>query len=196
MALEDILETIRAESRQSAATVVAEAEARAEETRSAARHDAAQEEERLATSLDDRARVERRRRLSRARLEAAARRREAREHVYREAVSLVEERIAALRGSPQYREILTGLFDEAIAVLSDADAIHVDPGDADLVRAFLAERGADLALETEAMPLGGLRLTAARHAVDNTFASRIGRADGYLRDVAGATMPELRGVSA
>lgn len=196
MALEDILETIRAESRQSAAAVVAEAEARAEETRSAARDEAAREEERLATSLDDRARLERRRRLSRARLEAAARRREAREQIYREALSRVEERIAALRGSPHYREILADLYDEAIAVLPDADAVHVDPGDTELVRAFLAERGTDLALETEALPLGGLRLTAARHAVDNTFASRIDRADGYLRDVAGTAMPELRGGSA
>jgi vacuolar-type H+-ATPase subunit E/Vma4 len=196
MALEDILETIRAESRRSATAVLAEAEAKAEETRAAARHDAAREEERLAASLDDRARVERRRRLSRARLEAAARRREAREQVYREAVSRVEERLRALRGSPQYRKILADLYDEAIAVLPDAEAVHVDPGDADLVGDILAERRAGLALETEEMPLGGLRLTAARQAVDNSFASRIDRADGYLRDVAGSAMPELRGMSA
>lgn len=196
MALEDILETIRAESRQSAAAVVAEAEARAQESRSAARHYAAQEEKLEAASFDDRAQVERRRRLSRARLEAAARRREAREQVYREALSRVEERLRALRGSPHYREILADLYDEAIAVLPEAEAIRVDTGDADLIRAILADRRADLAIETEAMPLGGLRLTAARQAVDNSMASRLDRADGYLRDVAGSAMPELRGASA
>lgn len=196
MALEDILETIRSESRQSAAAVVAEAEARAEEIRAAARSDAATEEERLASSLDDRARVERRRRLSRARLQAAARRREAREQVYREALSRVEQRLRALHASPQYRGILADLYDEAIAVLPEADTVHVDPGDVDLIRAIVADRGDELEVETEEMPLGGLRLTAARHAVDNSMASRLDRADGYLRDVAGAEIPELRGVSA
>lgn len=196
MALEDILEAIRSESRQSAAAVVAEAEARAEEIQAVARRDAATEEARLASSLDDRARVERRRRLSHARLHAAARRREAREQVYQDALSRVEERLRAVRGSPRYRGVLAGLYDEAVAVLSEADAVHVDPGDVDLVRAIMADRGDDLEIETEEMPLGGLRLTAARHAVDNSMASRLDRADGYLRDVAGAEIPELRGVPA
>ncbi|HSJ35494.1 MAG TPA: V-type ATP synthase subunit E [Acidimicrobiia bacterium] len=193
MALEDILETIRADSRATVDSILAEAEKAAGEIREAARVEAAREETRLAASLDDRARMESRRRVSRARLEGAALRREARERVYGQARAGLRERLETLRSSSHYREILSDLYEEALAVLPAAEAVRVDPADLELIRAIISEHPGSPRVEGEEMPLGGLTLVAEKQAVDNTIESRLERADGYLRDVAGTVVPGLRG---
>lgn len=193
MALEDILKTIRGDSRETVDSVLAEAEKTAGEILAAARAEAAREEARLAASLDDRARMESRRRVSRARLEAAALRREAREEVYGRARAALLDRLETLRASSRYREILSDLYEEAIAVLPDAEAVRVDSDDLELIRAIISEHPGSPRVESDEVPLGGLTLVAEKQAVDNTMASRLERADGYLRDVAGAVVPGLRG---
>jgi len=193
MALEDILETIRADSRATVDSILAEAERASGEIREAARVEAAREQARLAASLDDRARMESRRRVSRARMEAAALRREARERVYTQARAGLRERLETVRSSAHYREILSDLYEEAIAVLPAAEAVRVDPADLELIRAIISEHAGSPRVEGVEMPLGGLTLVAEKQTVDNTMASRLERADGYLRDVAGTVVPGLRG---
>src|SRR5690606_16877745 len=151
------------------------------------------EQARLAASLDDRARMESRRRVSRARMEAAALRREARERVYTQARAGLRERLETVRSSAHYREILSDLYEEAIAVLPAAEAVRVDPADLELIRAIISEHAGSPRVEGVEMPLGGLTLVAEKQTVDNTMASRLERADGYLRDVAGTVVPGLRG---
>lgn len=193
MALEDILETIRSESEQTVARILGEAETEAERLRQEAREEARREEQRRSGSLDDRARLERSRILSRAHLEASARRRAAREDIFQDAVGGVEQRLIALRSTPRYEAVLASLLDEALAVLPAATTARVDSADVGIIGRLLAAR--ELLIDTEAsdMPMGGVMISADGRAVDNSLESRLGRADGYLRHVAGEVMPDLRG---
>jgi len=192
MALSDILDAIRAESQETATGILAAAEAEAARLLDQAREEASREERRLAASKDEQARLERSRIISRAHLEAAQKRRAAREQVYLLALDGVVQRIEALRASPEYRAVLATLFDEAIAVLPSPAAVRVDPADVELVGAILAARDIDLAIEPEVAPLGGILVVAEGRTVDNTLRSRLERADEHLRYVAGELIPGLR----
>jgi vacuolar-type H+-ATPase subunit E/Vma4 len=195
LALEEILGTIRAESEKTVSDIVASARAEAEEVLDRAARRAEDERHRLAGSLDDRARQERSRIISRAHLETAKERRAARENVYQAALERVQGRLREIRASPEYEEILGSLLDEAMAVLPNAHAIRVDPGDIDLVRSLLGSRDLDLDIEADETPLGGLKLLAEGRDVDNTLATRLRRADTHLRYIAGELVPALRGVT-
>jgi V/A-type H+-transporting ATPase subunit E len=193
MALGDILGTIRAESRASVLEILASAEAEANRILARAREEAAGEEQRLATSRDDQARLERSRIISRAHLEAARERRGAREEVYLAAVEGVTHRIESLRASPEYEEVFARLLDEAIAVLPEATAIRVDPADAELASRIVAAQDLDVLVEHEESPLGGVVVVAVGRAVDNNLRSRLDRADEHLRFTAGELIPGVRG---
>lgn len=193
MALSDILETIRAESSETASEALASAEAEVERLLTHAREEAASEEQRLAGSQDDRARLERSRIMSRAHLEAARERRAARERIYLTARDGVAERIESLRASSEYEEVLAGLLTEAMAVLPTANAVRVDPADLEMMEGILEARDLDLLIEPRESPLGGVAVTAEGRAVDNTLRSRLDRADEHLRFIAGAMIPDLRG---
>lgn len=193
MALPDILETIRAESEETASRLVGEAEAEAEELLARARAEAGSEEQRLGGSFDERIRLERARILSRSHLDAARARRVAREDVYGRAIDEVTARLADKRASDDYRELLGSLLDEAVVILPEATEIRVDPGDVPTIERLLDSRSLDLTVETEETPLGGLVLAAPGRTVDNTLATRLTRADRQLRFVAGEIIPELRG---
>lgn len=192
MALSDILDAIRAESEQTATGVLTAAEAEASRLLERAREEASREKRRLTASKDEQARLERSRIISRAHLEAAQKRRAAREQVYLLALDGVAQRIEALRSSPEYREVLTTLFDEAIAVLPSPIAVRADPVDVEVVRAILAARDLDLEIEIEVTPLGGVLIVAEGRTVDNTLRSRLDRADEHLRYIAGDLIPGLR----
>lgn len=195
MGLPEILETIRAQSEETAAGIVADAETEAQGVLSRARTEANSEERRLAGSLDDRIRLEQARILSRSLLEAARARRAAREDVYRRVIEAVTERLAELRSSDRYHQLLGSLLDEAMATMPGATTLEIDPSDRVVVDGVISTRNLDITIETEEMPLGGLVLRAPGRTVDNTLATRLSRADNHLRFVAGEMIPELRGGS-
>lgn len=195
MGLPEILETIRAQSEETAAGIVADAETEAQGVLSRARTEANFEERRLAGSLDDRIRLEQARILSRSLLEAARARRAAREDVYRRVIEAVTERLAELRSSDRYHQLLGSLLDEAMATMPGATTLEIDPSDRVVVDGVISTRNLDITIETEEMPLGGLVLRAPGRTVDNTLATRLSRADNHLRFVAGEMIPELRGGS-
>ncbi len=193
MALEDILEAIRAESERAAAEILATAEAGANVLLERARDEAKREEQRLSSSLDDQARLERSRIVSRAHLEAATERRDAREQAYRAAREGATRQIEALRSSSQYEKVLADLLDEALAVLPGATVVRVNPTDVATVERLLADKDLDIRIEPDALPLGGVVAAAEGRSVDNSLRSRLDRADEHLRYVAGELAPGLRG---
>ncbi|MEA1904141.1 MAG: V-type ATP synthase subunit E [Actinomycetota bacterium] len=193
MALSDILETIRAESRDTASGVLASAEAEADRLLGLAGEQAAKEERRLAASLDDKARLERSRIMSRAHLEAAQERRTSREKVYLAALEGVARHLGSVRSSPEYENVLASLLDEAIAVLPDATTVRVDPTDVAITERALTARGLELLIEPEESALGGVVVTAEGRAVDNSLQTRLDRADEHFRYIAGELIPDLRG---
>lgn len=193
MALSDILEAIDADSRETAARIIYEAGGEVDRILTVAREEAAAEEQRLAASLDDQARLERSRVMSRAHLEAARDRRADREGVYRSALEGVRLRIEALRRSPEYRDVLISLIEEAIAVLPEATTVVADPDDVGLVETLVEEWGLNVRVEARECPLGGVVVGAKGRSVDNTLNSRLRRADEHLRFIAGELIPSLRG---
>ena len=193
MALSDILEVIRTQSDDTAEQALDEARIEAKKILDRAAAQSAAEEERLAASLDDQARLVRSQVMSRAHLETTRRRRAARERVFSNAVQAVTERVEDLRRSEQYEEVLASLLDEAIAILPDATTVAVDPADVEMTTSLLSTRTLDAAIEERACPLGGVVLGRAGRSVDNTLLTRIDRADEHLRFLAGEMLPELRG---
>lgn len=193
MALEDILETIRAESEESASALIASAESAARKVLQRASEEAEQERQRLAASLDDRARLQRSQLISRAHLEAARERRAARESVYQTAVDRVVQRIRELRASSDYEDVLGALLDEAMAVLPNPTGVRVDPEDTEVVQRILATRQLDLEIQPREASLGGVEIVGERRAVDNRLETRLERADEHLRFIAGELVPGLRG---
>jgi vacuolar-type H+-ATPase subunit E/Vma4 len=195
LALDEILETIRAESEKTTSAVLDSADAEASQVIDRATTRAEDERRRLASSLDDRARQERSRIISRAHLETAKQRRAAREEVYQAALEAVRQRLLEIRTSPEYEEILGALLDEAMAVLPGATVVRVDPRDVDVVKGLLASRGLNLDIDAEEIPLGGLKLITEGRDVDNSLAARLRRADTHLRYIAGELVPALRGAT-
>lgn len=193
MALSDILEAIHADSRETESRVISEAQAEVDRILLGAREDAAAEERRQAASLDDQIRLEQSRIMSRAHLEAARERRTLREEVYLDVLGRVRLRIETLRDSPDYREVLADLLDEAMAVLPEATTVVVDPVDVDVVRTLVESRRLDVDVEPGECLLGGVVVVAEGCSVDNTLHSRLQRADEHLRFIAGELIPALRG---
>lgn len=194
MALDEILETIRAEADEAAAVIVDDARAQARQLLARATTKAGDERRKSSAALDDRARLERSRILSRAHLETARERRAAREKVYQQILDSVRTRLAEVRASPDYGEILRSLLDEATAVLPNPEAVVVDPRDVGIAEGLLASRGLRLRIETSETPLGGVKVIAGGRDVDNTLATRLLRADPRLRLVAGELLAGLRAV--
>jgi V/A-type H+-transporting ATPase subunit E len=193
MALENILEAIRAESDRTAAEILADAEAGANRLLERASEEAEREEQQLSTSLDDQARLERSRIVSRAHVEAATERREAREQAYLAARDGATRQVEALRSSPEYEKVLADLLDEALAVLPGVTVVRVDPTDVPMAERLLTDRDLEIHIEPEAFALGGVVVAAEGRSVDNSVRSRLDRADEHLRFIAGELAPGLRG---
>lgn len=195
MALSDILETIRSEAEDTVSAILAAAEAEADRITARAEEEAAAEEQRLSTSLDDRARLERSRIMSRAHLEVARERRAAREGVFKEALDRAVTKITKLRTTTEYEDVMASLLDEALAVLPEPSVARVDSADVELMQRVLSARDLVLEIEVQEVPLGGVAIVADRRSVDNRFISRIHRADRHLRYLAGEMIPDLRGIT-
>jgi vacuolar-type H+-ATPase subunit E/Vma4 len=119
-----------------------------------------------------------RRITSRAHLDAARARREARESIYRQAKERAAEKLERLRSRPEYREILASLLAEGMAVLPEAKVAQV---------------GSTAQVEPGEVAGGGVVLAADGVIVHNDLTSRLERADQHLRYIAADLFPELRG---
>ena len=192
MALDDILRSIRAgadaEVRELEATCMAEVAAivaRAEADATAVEQDAA-------TSLQRGTEREASRLIDRARLEARRAALDAVEVAYQERIDALRVRLGTIRDSDAYPLILAGLLDEALVVIPTARRVSVDPADLELARALLAERDlADVAVEPTLACDGGLELSTDHdRIVRNTFESRLEQADGRLRQLVAARLPD------
>lgn len=192
MALDDILRSIRAG---------ADAEVRQLEAAGAneiaaivARADAeGLEAEREATMSRDRgADREAIRIVDRARLEARREALSAVEVAYQESLDALRARLGTIRGTDAYPRIVAHLLGEALRVLPLATRASVDPADIELATDLLVQRGRDeIAVEPTLSCAGGLDLSADHErTVRNTFESRLERADGRLRGLVAAHLPD------
>ncbi|HEY7467945.1 MAG TPA: V-type ATP synthase subunit E [Acidimicrobiia bacterium] len=193
MALEDILAAIDNEAETEASRIIGEAEQRARVLLDQVRAEAEAEADRLSHGKDEAAAVAVRRITSRAHLDAARARRAARESIYRQARDRVAEKLKDLRTRPDYREVLRGLLEEALAVAPDAKVARVGEEDVDLARDLLNGIRAETQVEPGDVTWGGVVLIADGQMVYNDLGSRLDRADHHLRFIAADMFPELRG---
>jgi vacuolar-type H+-ATPase subunit E/Vma4 len=192
MALDDILRSIRA----GADAEVAELEAACAKEVAAivaqADDEAIRAEQDAATSRDRAAEREATRIVDRARLEA---RREALgsvEVAYQESLDAMRGRLGTIRKTDAYPGIFARLLDEALGVIPRARRLSVDPADAELAQALLTDRGLHhIDVEPTTACAGGLDLSTDHdRTVRNTFESRLERADGRLRRLVAARLPD------
>ncbi len=73
------------------------------------------------------------------------------------------------------------------------DTVRVEPRDEALARELLSERGIDAPIEPLDGGWGGVEVEAEGTRVRNDLASRLERAEGHLRHLAGELHPPLRG---
>lgn len=180
MALNDILDAIRAESDSEIRAVEAAAEKEVATLLDAARRDAGSEEERLAHSRDAAAQRHFDRIVNRARLEADRSYRAAIEALYLEAREATSAALRELRGGPRYRAVLTQFIDEARAALPEATTLRVHPEDEEYISEVTAHAG--FQIEADLGDTGGVQLAdESGRVAHNTFDSRLERADGALR---------------
>lgn len=197
MALEDILDAIRAETDGEIARIRVESDAAVATIAARAREEAADVERTAAASMDDQAAHERERITNRARLEADRDLRAATEEIYLGLRSEVASRLGFARESPGYPALVSRLFDECRSILPEARTIRVDPDDEDVARGILEAGGSDgFVVDPSLASLGGVELvTGDGRRVDNTLDSRMERGERHLRSLALEMMPELRGGS-
>jgi vacuolar-type H+-ATPase subunit E/Vma4 len=192
MALDDILRSIRAgadaevhELEAACTNEVAAIVARAETEAIAAEQDAATSRRRGAER--DASRI-----IDRARLEARRVALDAVEVAYQESLDAVRIRLGTVRTTGVYPLIFARLLDEALAVIPGAQRVSVDPADVELAHTLLAERQLPhIAVEPMLTCAGGLDVaTDHDRTVRNTFESRLEQADGRLRRLVAAQLPD------
>lgn len=196
MALPDILAAIDAEADEEIARVAAEAEEQVREIRRQSRDEAMQAERDASNALGDEPDRRRAQIVNRARLVVERRISAAVEDLYQEMMAEVGRRLGAVRRRPEYPDLFHRLFDECRAVLPDGRVVRVDPDDEVLCRDVLASTAGDgFIIDATLESVGGLELTTTdgRRSVQNTFESRMSRADRALRSLAAARVPALGG---
>jgi vacuolar-type H+-ATPase subunit E/Vma4 len=192
MAVEDILAAIESEAAAESSRIIAEAERRASALLEEARAGAEVEIDRLARGRDEAAAVAVRRITSRAHLDAARVRREARESIYRQAKEQAAAKLGRL--SPlEYRKVLSSLLTEGLAALPEAKVARVGAEDVELASDLLREIGSTAEVESGDVAGGGVVLLADGVVVHNDLPGRLERADHHLRYIAADLFPELRG---
>jgi V/A-type H+-transporting ATPase subunit E len=193
MSLETVVEDIREEAREEAATIRNEGEARAEEIVSEAEADAEAIREEAREEAERQIEREREQAVSSATLEAKQDRLEARRDALQDVRAAVEERIAEMDG--ERREALTrALLADAAREFEGDDAVSVSCRAADealvgdLVAAF---DGFSVAGEVDC--LGGVVVESesSRVRVDNTFDSVLDDVwEDSLKDVSDRLFPD------
>lgn len=194
MPLADILEAIRKEADAEIERIETEASEQVAGIRRRVEDEAAAEEESRARGRDEAAERERARIVNQAGLEQERRLRQVREEMYLEAHGRMEKRLAGIRDGDGYRQVVASLLEEARGALPAASRVTVAAADQDLVSSLVAERNEEFDVGVGEIELGGLRLeTDDGRVVDNTFESRIRKADPHLRQLAWRLVPALEG---
>lgn len=161
------IERIRAEARDRAATILKDAQDRAE------------------ALLDSRTRAlqsQRQAGLVRARsaaeLELSASRLKAGEHGMAQVYGLVEGHLQEVIQAPEYREILARLIWQAREAIPNADVVEVNPADVMVARELVT----DLPVRENAGIVGGVRVLSngGKSGITNTLAGRLERVKGEL----------------
>jgi len=190
MALSDLLAGLKAEAAAEDARL--DAETRAEATRiDRQAHDEARilKEEAL-RAVEDELREAAEARRVRARLDAAAAVRQAREDAFREFLAEVRRRLDAIRESPSYPSVLRALLHEGLAALPAAGLLRVDPRDERAAADLLAELGAEVEIAGSLETAGGVELARGEdRIVRNTVEERFANAEPALRLLFGRIEP-------
>jgi len=193
MALDDILAAIRDETEQQIEVLGAEAQARVATILDRARAESADVETRETHARDRLAQRDADRTINQARLVVDRRLRETRENIYREANQATAARLAALRDSSDYPDLLGRLLDESRAALPRGTTVRIDAADAAVMEQLLRQRGAASSVVADLQTMGGLELdTGDGRRVANTLETRLARAEPQLRSLAGSMIPDLR----
>ena len=189
MALEDILAAIRSAAEAEIARIEADATAEVSsiEDEAAVRAAAAYAQGR--TSRDAAAARDADRIVNHARLEADRQVHDAVERVYQEVLHRVTARMATLRAGSVYPTVFTQLWDECRSVLPSGSRLIIDPRDRARATELLAT-GPGIEIEESLETSGGMVLVTSdgRH-IDNTFETRLARADPYARQLTTDLVP-------
>jgi V/A-type H+/Na+-transporting ATPase subunit E len=182
MALSDLLAGLRAEAAAEEAQLEAETIAEATRIAAAAESEARLLREQTLRDLDDELRGVADARRARARLDAAAVVRQARDDSFQECLADVRRRLGAVRDSSRYPAVLRVLLRESLAALPTATVLRVDPRDERMAAHLLAELGVDLEIVRTLDTAGGVELTdGADRVVRNTVEERLANAEPALR---------------
>lgn len=185
MPLADLLSAIEAEAAEELERLDRRSREEAAAILGRARAEAAALETELAAAVEPAARAEAERIRAGARLEASATLRDAREGAFAATVDAVRVRLATIRESPRYPELLASLLEESRRVLPDAAVLRVDPRDEVLARELAGELRVEAVLES----WGGLELAAEGRAVRNTLEHRLESAAPILRRRFASSIP-------
>ncbi len=192
MALSDILQAIRSGAEAEAAAIASTADDEVAGILEEANQSAEAERSRLAGSREAETARATDRIVNQAQLEADRQVRVAAEQVYAGIVEQAVERLAHLRDDPNYRQILGELIDECRGVMPDATTIHVAEPDAQAVAGLLAKRPGACDVEADLTTIGGVVAAVGNQRfVDNTFESRLARADPSGRQLVAELIPAL-----
>ena len=182
MALTDLLHAIQAEADEEVVARGQEIEIEAAAIVTAAASEGVVVERQLGAEALDVARAATARQLAAARSEAARRVRAAREEDYELLRTELADDLATLRATGSYRTLLGVLIDEALAALPDAAHMRVDPRDAGLVAAHVADLATTVTVEATLETWGGVEVSSdAGRRVSNTLEERLAEAQPRLR---------------
>ncbi len=187
MPLRQILDAIEAEARAEIERIEAEARAEIERIEAEARERAASLRAEHAARRDPEIARATAALVNRARLEARRRLAASREEAFAEALSRLDGRLATIRASPDYQELVRRLVVEALTVLPAARVIRCGRADADPVRTIAPDLEVDPSLETWG---GVIAETDDGRRVDNRLETRRRRSEPYLRLLANRVLPE------
>lgn len=195
MGLHAVLEVIRAGARSRVEQLEAQSYAQAGEILANARLEAEGIRDRTCETVAEQGVKERARILHRARLEALQIEGEVRDGLVDSALEQASGRLASLRSTPSYAEVLRRLLVEALDELqispvdegknhaSDAGWLEGDPRDRDLLSGLMDEMDLDLPVRYCLNCWGGVNLSSedGRRVVINTLDARFEKALPYLR---------------
>lgn len=188
MGFEDLIRGIGEEAARQRQAILAAAEDEARAIVAEAEAAAGEQQAGAGGGAEAAARGEAARILSRARLAARRELLAARAEVIAAALRALEERLAALPGTPAYRGLLEELLAECLEGAAGAVTIRCRPEDRAAVEEILRRRGTGAAIEEIPLALGGIEAVLGpegRCVVRNSLADRLERARPLLLQEAG-----------
>ncbi len=173
---------IRADTEERVARIMADAQQRSDEVM-----------HRLEASRDEEATAAAAAIINRARLGADRHLAAIRESLFEEAVDRLRQLLADAVAGPEYDEMLTRLYDEAVVVIgTEAATVLVRPQDAELMSSIIDTAGHSNTVVGSLTCIGGLDVEAGDgRSVRNTIDSRLEKSDPRLRQLAVEMIPEL-----